>query len=327
MWKKFPRASVGVGLMLGTLMCLAVSLAAFGGRWFWWLDLLAHGRPQYLVGAGMLMTIFLVKRKWRWAVMAGLACGLNAIVVLPYGVEKGEVVRQMGGRSDEVFKVATINLLQLGPPDRDYGKLRRDLEPWQPDVVALQEVGAEWAVEIELWKDWFPYRSLGMPVTRYHGLGLVSRVPWRRVERVVLGPVLITMGLAAELEVSGRVVSVLTVHALHPTDTVKVEILKSWHEAIVKWVKDKRSAGHAVIVMGDFNSTPWSVFYRDLVRATGLREAGRGHPFSATWRVGWPQQMMIDHVLYSDDWGRANWSVGEDFDSDHRPVLVEFWWR
>lgn len=312
-------------------LCLGASVAAFGGRWNWVLDLLTHGRPQYLICSALLMTVCLVRRKWRGAGMAAVALGLNAAVVLPYASEGNTLEVRDGGRVDEkpvqVLKVASINLLQFGRPDRDFGKLRRDLEPWQPEVIALQELGTQWAREIDLWKDWFPHQSLDQPTARIYGRALLSRLPWRRLERVMLGPRPATMGVAAEIEVNGKVVSILTVHAIHPVDAVKVAALKQWHAEIVNWVKSKQAAGHAVLVLGDFNCTPWSHLYRDFVKASGLREAGRGNPFRFTWSVGRPYQMMIDHVFYSEDWRSAYWSVGEDFGSDHRPVLVELRWR
>ena len=60
-----------------------VSLAAFGGRWIWWLDVLANFRAQYVVGL-VVLGLLLMMSKWRRLGYGVLAvCAINLVVVLP----------------------------------------------------------------------------------------------------------------------------------------------------------------------------------------------------------------------------------------------------
>ena len=45
---------------------------------------------------------------------------------------------------------------------------------------------------------------------------------------------------------------------------------------------------HPLILMGDFNTTPWSLAFRRLIRQTGLRNAAAGFGYLATWPVNRP---------------------------------------
>lgn len=60
-----------------------VSLAAFAGRWVWWLDVLANFRAQYVVGL-IVLSLVVLTSKWRrigYGVLAVAA--INLVFVLP----------------------------------------------------------------------------------------------------------------------------------------------------------------------------------------------------------------------------------------------------
>jgi len=79
-----------------------------------------------------------------------------------------------------------------------------------------------------------------------------------------------------------------------------------------------------VLVAGDFNCTPWSPFFADLVAATGLSDSARGFGVWPTWNSTLlPLGISIDHVLVSDGLVTRNHRVGGDVGSDHFPVIVD----
>ena len=79
-----------------------------------------------------------------------------------------------------------------------------------------------------------------------------------------------------------------------------------------------------VIVAGDFNTTPWSPHFRDLLATTGLRDAGTGRGWLPTWpgRLG-PAGIPIDHVLVRGEVAVTGLRRGPDVGSDHYPLIAD----
>ena len=79
-----------------------------------------------------------------------------------------------------------------------------------------------------------------------------------------------------------------------------------------------------MIVAGDFNATPWSPHFRDLLATTGLRDAGSGRGWLPTWPT-WlgPAGIPIDHVLVKGPVTVAGLSLGPDVGSDYRPLVAD----
>jgi endonuclease/exonuclease/phosphatase (EEP) superfamily protein YafD len=79
------------------------------------------------------------------------------------------------------------------------------------------------------------------------------------------------------------------------------------------------------IVAGDFNVTPWSGHFRQLVRHSGLRSSHLGRGIQSTWpsRLPLPFRIPIDHALVSPEIGVARREVGRAFGSSHQPLIVD----
>ena len=79
----------------------------------------------------------------------------------------------------------------------------------------------------------------------------------------------------------------------------------------------------ALIVVGDLNTSPWSPHFRDLLTATGLRNAAAGHGWIPTWPTWfWPALIPIDHVLVRGPLGVEDLERGPDVGSDHYPLIA-----
>jgi endonuclease/exonuclease/phosphatase (EEP) superfamily protein YafD len=79
-----------------------------------------------------------------------------------------------------------------------------------------------------------------------------------------------------------------------------------------------------IIVAGDFNCTPWSPLFADLLAATGLHDSALGFGTWPTWYSSLlPLGIKIDHVLVAHGVAVRNHQVGHDVGSDHFPVIVD----
>ncbi len=89
--------------------------------------------------------------------------------------------------------------------------------------------------------------------------------------------------------------------------------------AIAEFVRERQR--ERFVVLGDFNTTPWSVRFSELLERSGLSESPLGRGLTATWTSRNPLfGLPIDHVLVGRDIQVLDQEVGRDIASDHYPV-------
>lgn len=314
--RRFPGLVFSSSLKLATVGCLAVTVFGFCGAFHWYLDQFSHLRPQYLVASGFLLACFILAGRIKWAFLAGSVAVINMVVLLSYSTPLALQNADIPNGPD-VLHAATINVLVRNDNHEALIKILRER---QPDVVAFQEMSAKWRHALREVKDIYPHQSFDGKSGSYFQLGFISKRPWRKKEPLKVGNV--TDGFSIDFEWQGKMVSMLNIHAPHPTSAYGVSRVKALHDSIAQWVQDKKAAGHEVIVLGDFNCSPWSSHYARLMSLTDLQDTGRGRPFDATRHFLLPDRLFIDHVFLHGNWTLKSRETGADFGSDHRPVFV-----
>jgi endonuclease/exonuclease/phosphatase (EEP) superfamily protein YafD len=78
-------------------------------------------------------------------------------------------------------------------------------------------------------------------------------------------------------------------------------------------------------MVGDFNVTPWSPLFADLLRDSGLADSCRGFGWQPTWPTRLPAmfRIPIDHCLHGAGVAIVDRRVGPEIGSDHLPLLLE----
>jgi endonuclease/exonuclease/phosphatase (EEP) superfamily protein YafD len=150
---------------------------------------------------------------------------------------------------------------------------------------------------------------------------LFSRLPLDASEILTFGAST-QPGLFARLEVAGRPFSVL---ALHPPTPMRPDKFRFRNAQFAAAAKRMRETAGPKILIGDLNATPWSPYYQDLVRDSGLHDARVGEGVWPTWPMPMPSLLRIplDHCLTSDDVRVESIRTGERTGSDHRPIVVD----
>ena len=78
-----------------------------------------------------------------------------------------------------------------------------------------------------------------------------------------------------------------------------------------------------VLLIGDFNATPWTPALSDLMRTADLNDSARGRGFNGSWPAGWgPFKIPIDHALHSDGLTTTSRTRGTSAGSDHLSLVV-----
>jgi len=79
----------------------------------------------------------------------------------------------------------------------------------------------------------------------------------------------------------------------------------------------------ACVAVGDFNTTPWSSHFRDLLQVSGFRDCSSGRGWPQTWPSGLPAplRIRIDQCLVSPAVSVSDVRVGEGEGSDHLATI------
>jgi endonuclease/exonuclease/phosphatase (EEP) superfamily protein YafD len=292
----------------------AASLAAFAGRWVWWLDVLANFRAQYVVVLSVLGVIVVVSR-WRRAGMAILAVALiNLVFVAPLYLGSP-------GKSDPAapdLRVLSFNLLST---NESYNEVIEYIETSDADLVFLYEASRPWEVALE-------------------AAGLDYEIIRARSDNLIFGTLVLARdeveavshgfaeaqprAVALDYQPDNWPVSVevLSTHPLAPTTEERAALRDAQLAFAAEWATQQEGA---FFVVGDLNATPWSWPFRNLVADGVLRNSQIGFGLQPTFSATSIAllRVPIDHLLQSDALLIRERKLGPTLGSDHFPLLVD----
>jgi endonuclease/exonuclease/phosphatase (EEP) superfamily protein YafD len=211
------------------------------------------------------------------------------------------------------------------------------LESTDADVIALIEVTPQWLTALQPLYAKYPYRIDCMASTPPCEMLLLSRHPFQRsyAGRIEGRAPVIAWG---EIAFGGRSVTVAATHLSWPlraeVDADRIlpgAALQPAIDGAYPLVQSQQAAnlaqylqglGPDLVLMGDFNSVPWSRTQVALRAATGLKNEG---PMVLTWPKWQPRwtRLPIDHIMTRGALTRLNFKSGRYIGSDHRPVEAE----
>lgn len=303
-------------LALAAAALLVVTAFVLLGRVWWVFDLFTHFRVQYFVAAAVLAVVALLVRSYPFAaVFAALALSHGLVIKnLWFGDGAPEA-----GQSGMPLRVITANVLDSNRKPEKVADFVRHAEG---DVVIVIDAERDhWRPVLAEISLLYPYRiperwSEGGPII------LFSRFPVSGYE-TIQPPRGERPYLAADLSVDERIVTILGVHPAAPALTDPATSWQRNHSLnhIGRTIEDRM---RPLIVAGDFNTTPWSPHFRDLLAVSGLRNAAEGHGLIATWpRQFWLARVPIDHVLVRGPVAVEDVRRGPSIGSDHFPVIAD----
>lgn len=297
---------LAVGI-LGAAGLAAASVAGIVGRWWWLLDLCSHFRLQYAVLALPVGFVLASQRAWRWALVAAVVFTLNTALVLPL---------YWGGASNIDNERPTLRLVVFNANynNTNYTEVANYLSSANADVIILVE--ATTAMRAQLEQTLSSYASFGDTRTDAFGMLALSRLPVKHKELLTFGNSLLP-AIAIDVEKEGEQFSVLGLHTMPPAGGDNAVLRDAMMHEASAWA---RSHDHA-IVAGDFNATPWSFAFVDLIENGNLHNSQRGFGLQTSWpAVFWPLSIPIDHCVHAKSLRTVQRSVGPFLGSDHRPV-------
>jgi endonuclease/exonuclease/phosphatase (EEP) superfamily protein YafD len=318
------------------LACLiAVVMWTLGDRWWLATILLFIGRWVFL-----LPLIVLVPGALIAAPRALVRLAIAALVVLGPVMGARTGWRLLGiPPSGTQIRVVSFN---VAGGEHLVGKMQWLIDEMSPEVLAIQECGTELASSLAELKDWKRHDAPGLCV--------LSRYPIRHasvMDRSVLDAINRTSNLGGHsaaarysIDTPGGPIELANVHLetprrgleglAGPQPSFQIDRLRAnteWREIesdlVRHWVDDGvAESGAPLVVAGDFNTPVESRIFRqhwgDLVDVFSHAGIGLG----MTRYSGWIRA-RIDHVLIGPGWHANASVVGDDYGSDHRPVIAD----
>jgi endonuclease/exonuclease/phosphatase (EEP) superfamily protein YafD len=297
-------------LLLRACVLVAASavLLAGLGRYDWRLDLLAHWRWHYLLAAGVLMAVLLVRKRYGYAALAVLTLALNAGVLYPVANASAPASQAPAASR---LRLANVNVLYNS---REFHAVLSWLRSARPDVAVIVEPTTAWVRAMAPLQRDLPHH-VAVPLPDGDGIALYSRYPIVSSEILRLGETR-RAAIVADLNAGSRVLRLVAAHPLPPRTARKTRERDRYLREIGEVIA---GAPSPVILAGDLNTTPWSYSFQDLARLTGLTTRS----FPPTWPafLG-PLGIPIDYVLARGLTIDAL-QTGPRVGSDHLPVLAD----
>lgn len=319
-----PLVAALIGLQAPLLILLAFGVEA------WWVDALAHFIPWLALGL-LLQTAVFRNRALRVFSLAGAIVLIGLVATAP----TAELATKPASRCEGPhLRVTSFNLQITGQDTVAVGPL---LDAEQPDLAFFMEVTPEWDRVLRglAAARGLMYRSA--PDPGFYGSAFMSRLPDVEVVFVPHGndsrrphPTLHagdydiqTAGapeLRARVRHAGETFVMGGAHLSFPLMPKTHGLALGQADQISAWVMDRMTdptlAG--VLLVGDFNSTPFSAILRRLHATAGLTTAVSLWP--GTWPASLPVGIAIDHVFVAGRLRVEQIAVGDNLGSDHRPI-------
>lgn len=305
------------------------TLLGFAGSLWWVFELFEHPRPQYcLILVAAVVVGGISRQAWSFAWCLPLLLNVAFIVPLFFSSAQGSYLQPANLIPGSTLRLLLVN---LDHHNQDTRPAIEYIESQNVDVVLLQEITSRWLSTLQ--SNLSRYRvATSLPRENSTGVAmLVPTTPSKSVEIVAtqileLPPNSGAPLIETTLRWGSREVVILGLSIARPHNRSSSAFQQVEFDAAAEWsLRQQRQDKREVVVMGDFNTTPWSGRFRKFLQDSDLRNSLRGFGLQPTWHAALPSPLMIaiDHCLHSLSIRTINRATGANIGSDHLPVLVE----
>jgi len=288
------------------------SVAGLFGAHHWTLDLINHFRLYFVVSCSAFAALFWLLSCRRLAGLFGILGLLHALELAPLYLDT-PAAPAVGATP---LTILHFNAYSQNPRRSEIVTL---VSEQSADLVFLFEVEPEWASLLDQLAPQYT-QVVFEPSFDNFGIAALARVPTQSA-RVRRDNPLELATVELQLEWDG---APLTVHALHVYPPVSAKHAAARDSQLLALAKEASAHPGSIIVVGDFNATPWSWVSNAFEESSGLRNAQRGFGYQATWPTHIPIiELPIDASYHSTDLTVIGRTTGPHIGSDHLPVVLQ----
>lgn len=302
---------------------LAVTVAAHGpvpARWAEVADALTPLAGHFLIGGCAAFLACLFPRRALGLMTAGVTIALLGHAELAISSQQSWHPTAMAAHATAAEPQRSLRVYSLNVWDHhpDLDRLEHAVAAVDADIVVLAETDRSKIAMLERLKSQFPYQ-VSCSNRAECGMAILSRLPILNGDagraRYDVPPIAWARVDAARYGLG--IVTVVGTHVHRPTRSPALHA-----KQIASLEAMLRQQSGPMIVAGDFNTSPWSASFQDLMRTTGLVPFARLLP---TWPAAplLAPQFAIDHIFVSPDLAFTRTGLGPATGSDHMPVIAE----
>lgn len=302
---------MGTAAAAVTAVLAPFAFAGYAGHSSWVFDLTNHFRVQTVIGLSLCVLALALTRRKRTAIAATIAA-----VCAVWPVAREIAARPAAAVGDERLRVMELNVWAR---NGDFDRTEALIREISPDVVLLVEIDERWVQTLARLKADWPYAVVTLG-TGHLGIGLFSKRPIEEGRVTFLNHVVAIVH--GRIDVAGEPVTFAGVHLSRPLSAAGTARQRT---EMIELAELLGSTPGPAVVLGDFNSVPWSAAATDFRSRAGLRDTRQGLGQQASWPAFLPAPLRIpiDHCLVSGDLQAAHCAIGPSVGSDHLPVIVE----
>ncbi len=308
------RTLIRVPAFIAATVALAVTLLGRVASGSWPFGLVTNFPVQLALASALLTVIALVVRARITLVVAIAGLVLNGLILAP---------ELTGDRRTARVRTAALTVGHLNAQTRpiDVAALSRHLAAIRPDVFVVLDPDQSDARLLNRATPGYTVYRTGARVTTdpdFVRTVVLSRAPIDHVRR----PANPDFGASAvEVVVSaGAPISIVVFGTDSPTTSGRAQNRDRALRAAARW---SRSRPPRRIVMGDFNATPWSSPFRELIHDGRLFDTLNGFGLQVSWpESNFVLRIPIDHALLGPGLAATERGTGPSFGSQHRSLLV-----
>lgn len=283
------------------------------------LELLSNFRVYYLLLSGAITIAFLFYHLKGFRGQLAVWCSLGLMAFNNAWIVPWYLPHAQQGAGPTV-RVLTFN---INIKNDQWDAISTAIRTVKPDVATIIESSMESKEELsKRLTNFLPfvYRASG------GGLTLFSRYPLFDPESKTFsnGTVLVT-----SLQINQKVVRLIAAHPFVPLKPNSFKRRNALLAEMTTYLQEQSQK--SLIVLGDFNLTPWSSYYSQLVRNTGLHNTRLGFGVEPSWveattyapYPAWLTALIkipIDHIFVSQDLKVADCKAIKAANADHRMV-------
>ncbi|MEA5596431.1 endonuclease/exonuclease/phosphatase family protein [Rivularia sp. UHCC 0363] len=315
--------------ILAGFAAIATILSLAGRKW-WVFALMEHPRVQYSLILVIALFVSLLTSKKRiniWNFLCTITLLINLILILPLFIHPNQTSTQAVNTAPQTIRVIHATLDSKQP---DVTKAIEYLNKQETDILFLLEVTPQSLTQLN--RGLTNYRLIAT-LPEYNSHGIAWFIPQEKTKSIELRTVeFITLPiynnralLKATISYKGREITLLCFHVISPRNAETVTYQEIEFDALANWSQILQKSKQDLIVIGDFNSTPWYGPFRQLLNKSGLINSQRGFGIQTTWHSTYPPifRIPIDNCLHSKSLTTVRRFIGSNIGSDHLPLFVE----
>jgi len=215
---------------------------------------------------------------------------------------------------------ASITILQANvlTSNRNTDILLKLVDKINPDIIVLLEINRRWLTDLASLKKKYPVYATHPREDNFGAAIFCKDKNAVATIEFLNDPDMLPLSKAIIFKDGKN----LTVFGAHPLAPLSPYLWKWRNEYTLELAEKMSNETGPIILTGDLNNTPWTYYYKQFLKTSGLLDSSQGRGPLPTWPAG-QAVLPLDHCLHSENVFIKTRKRGPDIGSDHYPLMIE----